>query len=358
MSRLLARPARGNPRWRAAQPAASGGPRLNITERVLAPCAKRDFETQELDVDLGSLLLNLLLFRTVVLRSDRLGELPAAIDAFGLHGFRDLLQSGALRFYASRIVPAYIEPIPRKPGDGTTFSTFVQDVPPRPCLYRWTTVTTAVPNENRSYLAILDDVPQLRRNKPRNKLADEIERNIVSVPTDHGSASHEQTVADLVRQDAGFKRAVVDVTAQLSGATIDIAQLDLRSHEEDEGYFVDSNLTTRFGLAPQLAHSAIGNALLSLARFNARLEEMKLCSAISGTRVDEAVFMESKLDFLNCEIDPAPRTRVCADLSKFSIFPTLKPHSRAVRSTWTDSSRCARRPSAKRFGRGCAASTT
>lgn len=74
---------------------------LDPRERLLAPIARRQEAgefTDEFEVDVGKLVLDILLFNQVVVNSYRLLELPDLCDAFGFEGLLALLEADAVKF--------------------------------------------------------------------------------------------------------------------------------------------------------------------------------------------------------------------------------------------------------------------
>jgi hypothetical protein len=196
--------------------------------------------------------------------------------------------------------------------------------PPRPGFYEITNVKVGTPREEfHEYLQVAHGIPGLR-HKQVVKLKELVAARLINIPDGYAEESTAQTHQDLDRDVGGLRRAVA---RNLSVARhTEIAPNEVAISVNREGpiaVLVESNLMTHFGLSSEAAHRLIGESLLSLARLNARLEDMKLCSAVSGTRPDEAVFVEEKFAFLSREYAPEAQVERLQRVIEIFDLPSL-----------------------------------
>jgi hypothetical protein len=260
---------------------------VSLRDRLLAPCATLDLSTEQVTLDDDALLARLLLFDVYVLRSFQLKELPALVGLFGYDGLRALLREGALRFHSYRLFAGHLER--RAPGlaaDQMRYSLkFEAQEPARLDFYEITNVKVATPEEI--------------------KLKTDVANRLVKIPADYAEASTAQTHLDLDHDVSGLRRAITRNLGVMCGLSTSPNDVDVRVDREGPiAVHVESNLVSQFGLNPLAAHMVVGESLLALSRLNARIEDMRLCSAVAGSRDDELPFVEDKLSFLLREVAP------------------------------------------------------
>jgi hypothetical protein len=273
----------------------------------VATCAVKNLQTDQVHLDDDALLTRLLLFDTIVIDSFDLRELSAMVQLFGAQGLRDLLATGAIRFHAFHFYSGVLENEGLGLTDGQSrFSlNFDEMHPARPGSYEITNVRISTPKEQHSkHLQIVDSIPDLRPRDVRG-LKRAVADRLVQVPDGYGDRATAQTQLELDRDSGAVRRAIADRLSAWSGNPILPNEIEVRIHREGPiAIMVESNLTSKFRVSEIEAHRIIGESLLALSRLNARLENMQVCEAISGTRPDELPFYEDKLMFIAREVDP------------------------------------------------------
>jgi len=280
---------------------------MSLRDRVLSPCAWAAEGSDEIVVDVDALLMRLLLFDTYVLDSHGLKELPKLVALFGYDGVIELLDANALKLHPYRLFAGHLtrDAPDLGPGQMRYSLNFEGPPPTRPGFFEITNIKVGTPSEElHTALQIAHTIPGLTK-KQTIRLKREVAANTIPIPEDYTERSTGQTHRELDRDIAGLRRAVAWKLSTGIGAEVVPNAIDLSIQREGEiAVFIESNLCSEFDLSAEAAHAVVGESLLALSRLNARLEDMEVCSAISGTRPDESFFVENKYEFVAREIAP------------------------------------------------------
>ena len=156
-------------------------------------------------VDPGALLARLLLFETYVVDSFGMGEVPDIVNLLGFDGTMDLLESGALRFSAFRLLAASLDGsrLNLKMDPGTN--------PSRPGHFAITNVTIDTPEHAHSEcLEIVKRLSHLSHSQ-RMDLQQRLRTALVPIPENYGLSSTAQTHRELDRDTSSLARACAHV---------------------------------------------------------------------------------------------------------------------------------------------------
>ena len=272
----------------------------NIARRLIAPCCTYDPQKQEVvDVDVGAIIRDLILFDTLILQSIRLKEFPYLIGAFGTEGVTALLKSGRLRVHCQCVT------IGQTGQTGILESRAKKGVLPLGH-YSFSTVRAA---DTREY--VHGCLQELHKTKAGQKDIIKLKREVVDALVPWAEDAGREAVCQLetdLRSNSEIVRAAMILTLRTEYGITDLgAALKLRMEEITANDFrVHSNLRA-LGFDEPTAHKMIERGLLGLGGLNQRIEEMHTHSAISGFLERECPLFEDRLGFLLKGLRPGPK---------------------------------------------------
>jgi hypothetical protein len=249
-------------------------------------------------LDVEEVVLGLLLFDTYIVESSWLAEIDTLVSVFGTAGLEELFDQKALEFNVYRIFAGHYEReaedqsptfgLEYVPGDSRKLNRF-----------SITNVTIGNPEDvfHRSLQRVMSvpDLPIKKKIALKGKIAEQF----VRPPNSYGTLSTVQTHLELDRDIAGFSRSVSHLLSIRFGREVAPKEVNLQVLRIDEiDVDINSNLVSHFGLEEMEAHCLLGNSLLAVDRLNVRIEVMRACQAVSGSRLAEFNFVDAKFDRL------------------------------------------------------------
>lgn len=225
--------------------------------------------------DLGRLAERLLLFERVVLRSQRLSELPTIVEAFGVEAVIHLLNEGVIRFDCC----AY--------GVGDKNRE----------LYAYELTSFQGIDHRAQALRFLKPVlKQIHdaRKVQRTKLENAVDRSLAVVPDNFGREALAQTRRDILGDLPSIRAGVVHAASEFVGMNIRPNDFELTFRPDDAGWCADTNLARLLGGKDAEAHRIIRSSLLAVAETEKRCELMRSFGSISDFREREVIMLEEK----------------------------------------------------------------
>jgi hypothetical protein len=248
--------------------------------------------SQTQDVDLGILLLRLLFFDTVIVKSAGLREVPFLVRAFGKTGFLQLFDSGILKF--SSEFTSIITDIARNGVRELPLSQFsfgVAQIQDREAILR-------------RGLRALQGMSGLK-NAERATMEETLITGLVRPASDHGAQIQAQIELDLRNNTPALKAAILEQLKIQAGESD--RKLEVRVEEIRERFFhVVTNLTDNFGMSEQKAHDIVQPSISAVANLNQRIADMAAYSAITGFKDSEASLLFGKLAGIIAPQNPRP----------------------------------------------------
>jgi hypothetical protein len=250
---------------------------MSITNRLLAPIAVRTPQNKIVSVDLGALVRRLLLFETYILHSGWLEDLRLLAQVFDERGLALLLREGALKLHCGVFAIG-------QTGQIRADLNFADNNRRLPLgSYSFSAIRVEGRDEKIERTLSLFGVD----------LQEEARRNLVPIPDDFSSNTFEGFHEDL-RSSPAVVRAAVEVGLRKQG--IKPKRLELAVEETEPGDFrIDNNLSSEYGLSPQMSHKLIEGAVLAVGGLNQRFAEMMAYSALSGTAEGDLPLLQGKL---------------------------------------------------------------
>lgn len=292
---------------------------MEFRHQFVGYCSSRD-ENGESTLDVSRFLLSLLLFDRFILKTLDYSEVERLIELFDYSGVITLLRSGALQLDPSRVYASGIE------GNKVRTAFTEADEPtPNPRMYTITAVRIGqdADAENDLYVAT-EALAGLNANR-RNRLTQALQSATSMHPEQVGPPATVQTHLELDRSTADLADAIGQLLENQDGEHLTEDQIRVRLHREGEiDLVIESNLESGLGLAPQVAHAVIGNALLSLARCNTSLAHMNAHSAVTGMPPDQQRFLDRKLGFLTDRFSPDDIVSNYQQVVELVGLPTLE----------------------------------
>lgn len=269
---------------------------MNLTRRFLTTIAIQDNKNNVVSVDLSSLLLNLLLFETCIIRSIWLEDLELLISAFGAEGLIHLFQRGALKVYCESYT---IGETGRTRAD-LNFEGNNKRLP----LSFYSYSVLRVKNQDQKIEQRLEKIAALPNLSGGSGmyLADEIQKNLTPMPDTFTKAVFEGFYADL-RNKSEVAKAALEIELRRLG--IKPKRLRVRLEEiAPEDFHLDTNMTLAYGLSDNTAHKVGDRALMAVADLNVQIALMMTHSALCGLNETDLPLLQGKLSLLGSLIDP------------------------------------------------------
>lgn len=242
-------------------------------------------------IDINVLLRNLILFDTVVLKSQRLKEFPFLIRALGYSGLMELLSSKALDIYCEGAT--IIESVEREGH---------RELPIGEYSFGWLEAA-----DHRKYvssgmepLTFVEGISWRETQRVKRAIAS----RLVRPPSDFGQKVLDQFNRDLRSGSPAIKRAVALRLAKKLGTPS--PEFSIRLFEtKDRQFRAETNLFDMAQLSRESTNKLIEVALGGIGSLNQRLGEMRSVSALSGFSEDEIALFEDKLAFLAMACNPS-----------------------------------------------------
>ncbi len=241
-------------------------------------------------IDVAALLRRLILFDSVIIRSNRLYELAHLVKVFGKSGLITALNSGAIQFsceFTYLILGIAVNGVPSLPPDHFSFG-------------------IAEGRDRESLLAAgflsLQTISGLK-NPDRAAIEDAVRNAIVRQHPTFGADLQMQVELDL-RSNSPILRASLLHVLNEKGliARSQEPLLHLKVEEVKPRTFrVDHNISKLLGIDSISASALVSSAVSGVNGLNSRLAEMSTYSAITGLSTEEVPLLFGKLAGL---VDP------------------------------------------------------
>lgn len=268
---------------------------------------------QVIGVNLATLVQRLLLFDTVVVKSQRLVEIPEFIRSFGKAGFLNLLNSGVLKI-SYEIAQIIGDPV----HDG------VREQP----LSHFAFGTVDFGNRERDLkflLRTLQGIPALK-NEERYALEETIIQGLVRPSPDYRPQLLTQFESDLRINTPALVAAIQNQLKIQLGSE---GPFNVSVEEKGERIFhVRNDLPARFGISDQKAHEILGRSVFAVAHLNQRLADMTAYSAISGFAESEAPLLFGKFAGIFAPQNPRPLEEEFKRVIRIADLPNVLPSSK------------------------------
>jgi len=264
---------------------------MDIRNSVYEDIATRSGE-HVTGIQLGSLVQRLLLFDRVVLRSYRLREMPFLVRAFGISGFRELLNLGILKIacpFTTVISGMAINGVPTLPPFHFSFATAsIQD-----------------PEGGMNHeLRRLQGVPGLK-NVERTVLEEKILSSVCKPSGDYASRVLSQIESDM-RGNLPILTAAFDYQLKRKFGQ-DVPPVHLHVEETDPRIFhIVSDGLTSSGMEHAETQQMMELATRAVGAANQRLADMQEYASITGFADDEAPILFGKLSGIMGSLNPRP----------------------------------------------------
>jgi hypothetical protein len=287
-----------------------------VARRLIAPCCTWDPEKREVvDVDIGAIIRDLILFDTLILHSIQLKEFPYLIAAFGTQGVAALLKSGRLRVHCQSVTIG-------QSGQTTMLRTKGGVLP----LGSYSFI--AIRGHDREQY-IHNCLQELHKANAGQKEIIKLKRQVVDAlvpwPEDAGNQAVVQLGTDL-RSNSSVVHAAMSLALRNEFGITNLPRpLELRLEEiAEQDFCVQSNLMT-LGFDEITIHKMIERALLGLGGLNQRVEEMNTYGAISGFLDRECPLFEDRLGFLLQSIRPGLKQESFERVVEIAGLPEFIP---------------------------------
>jgi hypothetical protein len=265
-------------------------------------------------VDLGILLGRLLFFDTVIVKSAGLREVPHLVRAFGKTGFRQLYDSGILKFsseFTSIITDIARNGVRELPLGQFSFG--VAQLQDREAILR-------------RGLRELQGIPGVK-NAERSSMEETLIDGLLRPASDHGAQIQAQIELDLRNNTPALKAAVVEQLRSKFGDSD--RKLEVRVEEIRERIFrIVTNLPDGFGMSEREAHDLLQPSIAAVANLNQRIADMAAYSAITGFKDSEAPLLFGKLAGIIAPLNPEPIEEQFARVITIANVPDFVTGSR------------------------------
>ena len=276
-------------------------PRDHHLGRIATPVPEQD----RVDVDVGSLVRRLILFERCTVESIRLTEIPALIAVFGVDGFLELLDSGAVELVCDVVTAA-------QTGQTAGLQATVKRGGPLP-LGSYHLATIGI-GDRRAYLhGALQEVHRADISfKAAKRLKAALVPRLLGYPPDVGQAGVADAQLELRQQHPVVWHAIRGAVRRDTGldpGANPVFHVDVLDEEGD--FRVVTTLGVRLGIPPEKEHRLVERGILEIAGLDQRLHLMETLGAVSGFRDGEAEaeLFEHKMAFVLSLLDPAVQER-------------------------------------------------
>lgn len=283
----------------------------NIHSRLIAPCATRRAEILDdivIDLDLGALLRQILLFDRYIVESWRLAELALLVRILGAEGVLSLLRSGAVGIHCDVMDVGEM----REAGSPSArHSVFPFSLSDQKSLIR----------EGMNWI---DKIPDISKKKSV-KIKEAVAKILVArLPGEAVTQVQKQIDRQLVADKQVVSVAASFLLSGKVGRNIAPSEFVINLHQVGTGRFdAESNISEVFGIDEETTHALIRNALLGVGRVELRLAYMENYSALSGLRDEERLILEHRFGFLATQIRPTDQERRLHRVLEIAGLPDL-----------------------------------
>jgi hypothetical protein len=141
---------------------------------------------------------------------------------------------------------------------------------------------------------------------------------------EHGKVlALEQTLAEFDSLAPHVRRAI-EVAGQRAVPPADLRNLDLRIRRLVTGsYEVEADISRCLNVTPEQVASAIKEGLGGVASMNARIDDMRSYSALTGFRDEELPIFGEKLDFIAHQVDPDAQVSRLSRVLEIAELPDI-----------------------------------
>lgn len=274
-------------------------PRDHHLGRIATPVPGQD----RVDVDVGALVRRLILFERCTVESIRLTEIPALVAVFGVDGFLELIDSGAVRLVCDVMTAGQI-------GQTAGLRATVNRGAPLPLgSYRLTTIGIG---DRPAYLhgALQEvhkaDIPF----KAAKRLKAALVPRLLEYPSSAGQAGVVDAGLELRQQHPVIWRAIRAAVRKETGLDPGSdPEFRVDGLGEDGDFRVVTAMGATLGLPPDQEHRLVERGILEVAGLDQRIHLMDSFGAVSGFQEDEAELFEQKMSFVLSQVNPAIHER-------------------------------------------------
>ncbi len=289
---------------------------MDIRDRFFGRIATTTDNPEEIRLEPSALIEYLLLFDKVIIESIRLKDIRALVKFFGYDDIYALIDSGAVEIYCDAIAIGSI---------GQT--NFLQQRSHKEVLPLGSYSFNVVRIAQKEYLHnCFKEVFGIEgvSHKQSMKLQHAIAGRLRAEPDKGGQQTLEQLRADL-RSNAPVLRTAVSLALnRIYGIHVRPTEFSLNIIPLDEDdYHSESNIANLFGLNELQTHKAIESGLLAVGGLNLRIESMKNHNALTGLQAIELPVFDSKLSFLDQQLDPERQVKLFRRVLEITGFPEL-----------------------------------
>lgn len=274
----------------------------NLRNSLIDGCIEID-DKQKVNIDIGYIIENLLLFNKFIIDSIRLKEIPALVQIFGIEGLNQLFNMGALKIHARSLSVGQEKGA--LPKGSYSFSVY------------------KILNHVNSFMSTIDNINFLNKNE-RNKLKSMIYKNIMLYPDDASTEIINQLENDLRNADFSIKIALSKIIEEEKGIKVNPNSYDINIIEINKGIFkVESDIQDLILPDINEYHKIAERALLTIGRRNQRIYNMKYFNAITSFRENDVPLFYSKLNFLADKLNANKDQETLKRVLEIKDFPRI-----------------------------------
>jgi len=289
----------------------------DIRHRLIDGCSQIIDNDQNIEVDTGYMIENLLLFDRYVLSSIRLKELPALVKLFGIKGLDHLFNIEAIKIFCEALTIGQI-------GQTSVLeSRRKKGILPLGC-YSFTSVE--ISNKEKyinNCLKVVENISFLNK-KEKIKLKSIVFKNLLNYPKEAGKEIIKQLKSDMINNEFSIKIAISNLLEIIKGIKVSPDKFDINIIQLDEDDFkVESNLQNIVLTDITDFHKIVERALLTIGGRNQRIYNMNNFNALTSFRENEIPLFSTKLDFLSQKLNPDVYKESLRKVLEIKGIPTL-----------------------------------
>lgn len=284
----------------------------NIKSRKISKIYGNNEVSSKEDVRFGSLLEDLLLFETVVVRTQRLRELPFLIEVFGFGPVHDLIRSNAIEF--SMLNPQIGV---RNSEDST---------------WKFEYGAFAFADLQKIIGESLDEIREslpIEQSQYR-EIEQAVQEGFKVDPKENTGLLSQQFRNEITRGGHAVYNSLERQADSKFGVDIDLNELDFNveyvGESEASGFDVfevDTNLPFLINTNARKAINLVGDALLGVGGLNSRLNEMRMHQSLSGIREEDRSMLDSKISWAMENLPSDIRSGQFGQVVSIKDFPDL-----------------------------------
>lgn len=272
-------------------------------------------------VDVGALVRRLLLFEHCTIESNRLREVPALVEAFGLGGVRTLLESGAVSIICDALTAGQIGQL------AVSERTRDRGGPLPTGSFRLVSITLPTENEER-YKYISGALTAFQDVRGPLKEIIKLKKILVPMlgtyPNIAGIDGLSTTRKEILTGGSTIWDAIRRVSYSERGIDLgEIPSFEVTDLGRDGDFRLDCSLTDHVDATE--AHRLVERALLGVAGLNIRIYLMQHLEGVTGFRAEEFPFFEDKVGFMVRQLDPSAQEERFDRIVEITGLPGLAP---------------------------------